>query len=97
VWHIMLALSQLFAGHPAEGKDAALRSLAIRPRWDPALQVLIACNGAMGNNAESIAAVRERRAQDAVASRLLAPFRANNPKWAADLDRANREAESLAR
>jgi hypothetical protein len=51
----------------------------------------------MGNNAESIAAVRERRAPDAVASRLLAPFRANNPKWAADLDRANREAESLAR
>ena len=85
VWYALLGLSHLFAGAPELAREKSLRALKIRPGWRTTLEVLVVCCVAMGDWDSAGELRRDYHATPPPSGDVLAPLRARNPAWAAQL------------
>jgi TolB-like protein len=81
VWFDVLALARLFSGQHETALEAAARALQVRPNWWTSLEVLVCCQGALGNWDEACRCARQLAALTKPSGDVLAPLKARNPGW----------------
>jgi TolB-like protein/Tfp pilus assembly protein PilF len=92
VWLNVLALARLFSGRAQAGLEAASRAVQVRPNWRTTLEVLVCCYAALGKWDEARGCAREMAGVTRQPGDVLAPLRANNPRWTEQMSEALREA-----
>jgi TolB-like protein len=88
VWFNMLALARLFSGHAEAALEAAGRALQVRPDWRTSLEVLICCHANLGNWDDARRCAQDMASLAGQPGDIIAPLRANNPHWAAQMQDA---------
>lgn len=81
VWFNLLALAQLFSGHPDRALDSALKAQKVRPAWRPTFETLASCYVALGDREKARRTVMGMAKLDKPAGDALAPLLATNPGW----------------
>jgi len=81
VWFNLLALAQLFSGHPDRALDSALKAQKVRPAWRPTFETLASCYVALGHREKARRTVMGMAKLDKPAGDALAPLLATNPGW----------------
>jgi TolB-like protein len=91
-WFRSLSLAFYFAGKPAEGLSAAVRSSQVRPAWRPALEAIIVCLVGLGRLDEARGRADHMKSLTEPDNDGLQQLRLRHPRWAQDMAAALREA-----
>jgi tetratricopeptide (TPR) repeat protein len=94
VWFNLLALARLFSGRPEAGLEAAARALQVRPNWWTSLEVLLCCYAALGKWDEARRCAQQMARIIKQPGDVLAPLKAHNPAWAAQMNSARGRADA---
>lgn len=86
-WLDLLALAHLFTGSTAEAVQAATQALHLRPTWQVALETMAICCAAADQTDVARRCLEVLQRGSAYRSDLLAPLKAYNPAWRAEVER----------
>jgi adenylate cyclase len=81
------ALACYFANQPAKGLQAAHRALELRPRWMSALQAVVLCARALGDERQAAQALEEVKVASDTGDTLMFVLKFN-PAWAEQVEKA---------
>jgi TolB-like protein len=94
VWFNVLAMARLFSGRAEAALEAAGHALQVRPNWWTSLEVLVCCHAALGQWDDARRCARDMAGLTRQPGDVLAPLKANNPHWAAQMQDALNKAAS---
>jgi TolB-like protein/Flp pilus assembly protein TadD len=86
-WLDLLALAHLLTGNTAEAVQVATEALHLRPAWHVALETMAICYAAADRIEEARRCLEEIEKGSAYPSDILAPLKAHNPAWRAEIER----------
>jgi TolB-like protein len=96
VWFNVLALARLFSGRPEAALESAARALQVRPNWGPTMEVLVCCYAALGKWDEARRFAQQMAQSTRQPGDVMAPLRAHNPQWHAQMKDALGKARGTA-